>query len=295
MIFDISIIVIFVLAAVDTLNEISNSQVNRAQELEQELVAASTSSGVSSSSSDEQSLEQAFIKHKFQEELFNLQYNNKKNDNNTSNASNSGSPVATNKKKKSKQIKLLTKNEIDEMIRTLSTPSTEQKYYYLKKHYRLTETEPPCLVKLDEPGKYLVQRLVIAAEDMFDICMKIHKNVGYQGRQGMEKEAKKFYYNVSRPIIELFLQYSAEYQTKRKKTVNHGLVVKPIISDHFNSRGQVDLVDMHSLPDGEYHYILNYQDHLTKFCHLRPLKGKDAAGVARELYSWLLDANKQNS
>jgi hypothetical protein len=41
---------------------------------------------------------------------------------------------------------------------------------------------------------------------------------------------------------------------------------------------------MHSLPDGEYHYILNYQDHLTKFCHLRPLKGKDAAGVARELY-----------
>ncbi len=100
----------------------------------------------------------------------------------------------------------------------------------------------------------------------------------------MEKEAKKFYYNVSRPIIELFLQYSAEYQTKRKKTVNHGLVVKPIISDHFNSRGQVDLVDMHSLPDGEYHYNLNYQDHLTKFCHLRPLKGKDAAGVARELY-----------
>jgi hypothetical protein len=41
---------------------------------------------------------------------------------------------------------------------------------------------------------------------------------------------------------------------------------------------------MHSLPDGEYHYILNYQDHLTKFCHLRPLKGKDVAGVARELY-----------
>jgi len=66
------------------------------------------------------------------------------------------------------------------MIRTLSTPSTEQKYYYLKRHYRLTETEPPCLVKLDEPGKYVVQRLVIAAEDMFDICMKIHKNVGYQ-------------------------------------------------------------------------------------------------------------------
>jgi hypothetical protein len=48
----------------------------------------------------------------------------------------------------------------------------------------------------------------------------------------MEKEAKKFYYNVTRPIIELFLQYSSEYQTKRKKTINHGLVVKSIISDN---------------------------------------------------------------
>ena len=66
--------------------------------------------------------------------------------------------------------------------------------------------------------------------------------------------------------------------------MNHGLVVKPIISDYFNSRGQIDLVDMHSLPDGEYNYILNYQDHLTKFVHLRPLKGKDGPGVARELY-----------
>jgi len=26
---------------------------------------------------------------------------------------------------------------------------------------------------------------------------------------------------------------------------------------------------------------------LTKFCHLRPLKGKDAAGAARELYQIL--------
>jgi hypothetical protein len=130
----------------------------------------------------------------------------------------------------------------------------------------LTETVPPCLVKIDPPGKYDVQRLVIAAEDMFDICLKIHKNVGYQGRQGMEKEAKKFYYNVTRPIIELFLQYSSEYQTKRKKTVNHGLVVKPIISENFNSRGQNDLVDMHSLPDGDIQFRLGHISGIFKEC-----------------------------
>lgn len=80
----------------------------------------------------------------------------------------------------------------------------------------------------------------------------------------MEKEAKKFYYNVTRPIIELFLQYSSEYQTKRKKTVNHGLVVKPIISEHFNSRGQIDLVDMHSLPDGDIQFRLGHISGILK-------------------------------
>ncbi len=76
-----------------------------------------------------------------------------------------------------------------------------------------------------------------------------HNNVGKTGRLGMEIEAKKFYSNISRSIIEIFLKYSEEYQVKRKKTVNHGLVVKPIISEYFNSRCQIDLVDYSSLPD----------------------------------------------
>lgn len=38
-----------------------------------------------------------------------------------------------------------------------------------------------------------------------------------------------FEHNVTRPIIELFLQYSLGYQTKRKKTINHDLFVKSTI------------------------------------------------------------------
>ena len=41
---------------------------------------------------------------------------------------------------------------------------------------------------------------------------------------------------------------------------------------------------MQSLPDGELKWILNAQDHLTKFCHLRPLKAKTAKEVALCLY-----------
>jgi transposase InsO family protein len=59
--------------------------------------------------------------------------------------------------------------------------------------------------------------------------------------------------------------------------------VKPIRSEHFNARGQIDLVDMQSKPDGEFHYIGNYQDHFSKFNVLFPLKTKTALEVARSL------------
>jgi transposase InsO family protein len=40
---------------------------------------------------------------------------------------------------------------------------------------------------------------------------------------------------------------------------------------------------MQGCPDGQFKFILNYQDHFTKFCILRPLKTKTAAEVANNL------------
>ena len=59
-----------------------------------------------------------------------------------------------------------------------------------------------------------------------------------------------------------------------------GLVTNPLLFKEYNSRCQVDLIDMQSQPDGEYRFILNYQDHLTKFVRLVPLKHKSASDVA---------------
>jgi len=87
---------------------------------------------------------------------------------------------------------------------------------------------------------------------------------------------------------DIFLKYSTDYQLKRRKIKTAGQVHKPIISDHYNSRAQIDLVDMSSLPDNShdppYRYIFNCQDHLTKFCHLRPCTTKGAVEVANHLY-----------
>ncbi|XP_035221079.1 KRAB-A domain-containing protein 2-like [Stegodyphus dumicola] len=59
-----------------------------------------------------------------------------------------------------------------------------------------------------------------------------------------------------------------------------GIVVKPMISSELNSGCQVDLIDLQSNRDGEYKFIMVYQDHLTKFVQLRPSKSKRAEEVA---------------
>ena len=39
------------------------------------------------------------------------------------------------------------------------------------------------------------------------------------------------------------------------------LVIKPVTSSGFNSRGQVDLIDYQSATDNELKWIFHYQDH----------------------------------
>ncbi|GFV16463.1 KRAB-A domain-containing protein 2 [Trichonephila clavipes] len=58
------------------------------------------------------------------------------------------------------------------------------------------------------------------------------------------------------------------------------IVLKPMISYELNSRYQVDLIDLQSNRDGEYKFLMAYEDHLTKFVQLRPLKTKRAEELA---------------
>ena len=81
----------------------------------------------------------------------------------------------------------------------------------------------------------------------------------------------KKYANITRDVVELFKSLCVECLKKRKRGAVKGVVVKPILTKDYGSRGQVDLVDMQSMPDGNFKWIMVYQDHFTKFCVLRPL------------------------
>ena len=61
------------------------------------------------------------------------------------------------------------------------------------------------------------------------------------------------------------------------------VVAKPIISTEFMNRGQLDLIEFQTMPDGIYKCVGHYQDHHNKFSFLFALTSKCAREVALKL------------
>ena len=101
-------------------------------------------------------------------------------------------------------------------------------------------------------------RYFVPLEDLFNVINEAHIACGHGGEKRMEKELKKKKKkkkaNVTRQQIKVFLSM-CENCTLKKAKLNKGVVVRPILSNNFNSRGQVDLIDFQSQPDGEFRWV----------------------------------------
>ena len=164
----------------------------------------------------------------------------------------------------------------------VSTSKSRHQYYILKKYEVLTCGDVEKLIKKKKsPEDHPVYYATI--EDTYDIISKAHIATGHGGRDRMLKHLNQKYANITTEAVELFKLYCIVCQEKRKRPKTTGVVVKPILSREFNSRGQVDLIDMQSAPQGRFKWIMVYQCHLTKFVILRPLSSKRASEVAFQL------------
>ncbi len=94
-------------------------------------------------------------------------------------------------------------------------------------------------------------------ENLFDDILREHLQVGHGKRDKTHKQCSLTYKNITIEVINIWLQYFVG-----KNTIST-LVVKPTRSSDFLSRGQLDLINCEAYADGDYKYILNYQDHFT--------------------------------
>jgi len=83
-------------------------------------------------------------------------------------------------------------------------------------------------------------------------------------------------------VIHFYLAHCEQCQLK-EKTPKRRLFLRPILSHYLNSWCLVELIDMQSEPEGYYRFIMNYQNHLTTFTILRPLKSDTAEELAYQL------------
>ena len=82
-------------------------------------------------------------------------------------------------------------------------------------------------------------------------------------------------------IDSLFLIRDATCNVKKSKPCKD-VVIKPILSVDFNSRGQIDFINFQSTLDGNFKWVMNDQDRATKYLYLRSLTSKRATEVGNE-------------
>lgn len=172
-------------------------------------------------------------------------------------------------------IKCLSEND------DASVKKTAQ-HYHFGKLYELVKIGNKIHVVLKRKNTSDPFIYLICYENYFEKLLEAHVQTGHGGRDRMHFYTKNKWV-ISIKACAIFASL-CQVCVRKRAAPKKGVVVKPILSNGFNVRGQVDLIDFQSCPDGEYKFLMNLQDHGTKFLHLRPLSSKHAVNVAEELF-----------
>lgn len=138
----------------------------------------------------------------------------------------------------------------------------------------------------------------VEVDHLYDVIYNAHISTGHGARDRMKAELQTKYSDIPKKLIENFVKLCETCCEKRKANLEKQEALKDLKNEELkegnpgavfkddrlhSARCQVDLIDLNSSPDGEYRYILHYQDHLTKFIILRPLEENTAVAVADQL------------
>ena len=156
-------------------------------------------------------------------------------------------------------------------------------YTSMKKYTALTIAGETVLIySAPEGATSALDQAVLVSHSgrVFDDLTRIHLEGGHCKAKTFAARVKaKHGKSIPRWMIELFPSVCSiciAKQPRKPSSAGH----KPIITAGFGARGQVDLIDLQSCADGQFKYLLNYQDHGIKLYMNAPLQSKRAAAIA---------------
>ena len=169
-------------------------------------------------------------------------------------------------------------------LRLVKLAPLYQDSYHILKTYKLVS-----LGGVDKVAKHN-DKYMAHKEEVVSIIRTFHLETSYGGEKKTHRKLQDQYCNIPKSLVQEYIKHCDRCVEKRRKTeTSSGVVVRSLSVADLNDRGQVDLVDMQTMKDGSYRFILHYMEYLTKFSQLRPLKIKTAEEVAKELLYIFLD------
>ncbi|XP_028026474.1 KRAB-A domain-containing protein 2-like [Bombyx mandarina] len=137
--------------------------------------------------------------------------------------------------------------------------------------------------------------MLVPIEEMYDILLNCHMNLGHAGRIRMMSQIKKKYKNITAQIISLFISlcttckikrqnYSKMQPYKNNRAEKQNIVQESLFAHpELYSRGQVDLLYVNNVEDKEYKFLMIYRNLATRFTHLNVLKQFNANEATEKL------------
>ena len=157
---------------------------------------------------------------------------------------------------KGKNSRMLTKEHYVATVSRLKQLEKEQRTITdnnLMRQFALLRVQfgNDIIEKLVKPGN---SHFFVPMEELFDKIHEAHIEKSHPGRDIMQKYLLTKYVNVTTEHIKIYRSFCEKCGLKKSKA-RRGVVDKPILTQNVMSRGQVDLIDMQSQPDGELNFF----------------------------------------
>ena len=95
-------------------------------------------------------------------------------------------------------------------------------------------------------GKYMATK-----NDVVNIIRTMHIETGHGGEKKTHKKLQDMYANIPRSLVQEYIKHCERCAEKRcRQETASGVVIRPLSVKDLNDRGQVDLIDMQTMKDG---------------------------------------------
>ena len=154
-------------------------------------------------------------------------------------------------KKQEPKCRIWNKEDMNHIIEQLC----EQNGTFLRasrslKQFRVLESIGVKELRYIDPYSHTSLR-VIGYEELFNQLYWAWEQTGFAGWKPLHHKIREQGLYISIEIVRLFLEHSPCHQARISKKSQKSLVTNPILSSTFGSRGQVDLIDMRTIPRHE--------------------------------------------